>query len=319
MSPISRLHLLVRLVTFTFSLFVSVFVAGCGSNDDSSRAPIAAPPVQQPAPPENRQGELNCGEVPLPKRPLQYCYQDFSNQATRPSIDAPVIYYFHGLGGNVRDLFEGDARTTLQGLVQVFGSDVPILVSLSLGSSGVLADETRAVVNVGLPAIEAQMAGGKTIRRLVMGGSMGGWNALRLVGDAPGLFKSVAALCPALSPFNGYDEAAIAAYEARHVPYLDRDFLRQALASYRQEMPTPASWDENNPFTFLDRGAYDAIPVFLSVGRQDTVGFIEGVREFKRKADARPGTNVEAPEVNGPHCVFDVPAFLAFMRRNASP
>lgn len=294
---------------------VWITLAACsGSDNNNVAAPVPAPPpAPTPAPPARTQSGATCGEVPLPQRKLLYCFQDIAGQAARNNAQINVIYYFHGLGGNVNDLFGENGRLILDGLSRLFGANMPIVASLSVGSNGVLGPDTGDVVNSGLPVVEGFMAPGKTFRRIVLGGSMGGHNTLRLGAESPASFAALAALCPALATFNGHDQAEVDAYIQRHADVIDVEFFNRALAIYKEQLPTPEIWDANNPFTFLDQGRYDGIPIFLSVGIEDQLGFIEGSREFKRRSDLRPRMSVDYHEVHGQHCSFDVNALLRFM------
>ena len=304
-----------RRSVFAFVAMASL-VAGC-ARDSQPAAP--QPEAEAIAPSAPIGLNAACGQVDpdspeSSKRPLQYCYEDRVRQAVR-SATVPIFYFFHGLGGNVGDPFNGDARFILDAMVRVYGGDMPVVVSLSLGSDGILAADSEWVASEGLAQVEAIVARGKPARRVVMGGSMGGYNTLRLVAQAPRKFVAAAALCPALATFNGHRQAEVDAYMERHRAILDRDFFLRALESYKRQLSTEAVWEANSPFAFLASGAFDALPIFMSVGREDQLGFIEGAREFRSRAQAR-GVNLDYHEVSGPHCVFDLLRFLQFIRAN---
>lgn len=294
-------------IGFLVAGFVAL-IAAC-SSPSSGQASDTPPPSAR-----TRADGVVCGSVALAKRPLEYCYQDRSNQASKAVPN--VVYFFHGLGGSEEQIFDGTYSFILDAIADIFATDMPIVVGVSLGSTGVMGSEASDVVANGLARIEKNFASGKSVRRLVMGASMGGHNALRLAGQRASSFVGVAGLCPAMATFNGHDAAAVAAYKKRHATNLDLPFFNRALAIYKRELPTTKAWAENDPFGFLPRGAYDRLPVFLSVGTEDSLGFYEGVREFAARSAVRPAMSVEAPEVEGSHCSFDVDALLAFMVRS---
>lgn len=290
-----------------FVLFAVNLLLGCGS---SSAEKSSNPP---PEPPIVTQSGALCGEIRLSTRPLLYCYEDRVGHGQSSETVVPVIYYFHGLGGNVQDIFEGEAKTVLDALARVYGDRLPIIVSLSLGSDGVIGDDATEIVTAGLPAIDQFLASGKTFRRTLMGGSMGGHNSLRLT--AEGGFVSAAALCPAVATFNGHNRAEVDSYIARNEPLLDRDFFEQALASYQKQLTTAEIWARNNPLNLISEGVYSSIPIYLSTGIEDQLGFIEGARAFQTRAQQN-GVQLDYHEVHGPHCAFDLPALVRFLRNH---
>lgn len=257
--------------------------------------------------------DFTCDSVATASTPVAYCFADAANAGTSRAPQADVIYFFHGLGGSERDLFTDRGRQILDLIKLAYGTRVPIIASLSVGSEGVFASQTGDVLN-GLKAIEAKIAPGKQMRRVLLGGSMGGHNALRLAAESRQDFRATAALCAALGTFDGYKSEEVEAYIRRNrAYYFNEKFLREALVKYKKTIRTSEEWVANNPFTFLERGTYDGLPIFLSVGREDSLGFVEGSREFKARADRRPGMKVEYVEFRGPHCTFDPKALVQFL------
>lgn len=293
----------VRRLGILFSFLISIPGSGCAADSPASSAP---PPTA-----EEKSSRIVCGSVPLTKRPLDYCYQDRANQGSR--AEPKVIYYFHGLGGSENEIFESHLAFILDGLASQLGAEMPIIVGLSLGAGGVMGYEANDVALIGLAQIERRFAPGKSPRRFVMGASMGGHNSLRLASVGSSRFVGLAGLCPAMATFNAHDSTQVASYVARHRENLDIEFFNRALAVYKRELPTAEAWEDNNPFNSLPRGAFDGLPIFLSVGTEDTLGFYEGVREFDARGDLRPGMSVETREVPGGHCAFDVEGFFRFV------
>lgn len=285
-------------------LFAVNLLIGCGDSKAESSH------TQSPVVTES--GNL-CGQVALQKRPLLYCYEDRAGQISNSSREIPVIYYFHGLGGSVEDLFKN--RWLVDALEKAYGSQLPVIVSLSLGNEGVMGDEANEIASSGLSQIEKAIAPQRSFRRLLVGGSMGGHNVLRLGAAQPERLGAIAALCPAVASFNGHHRGEVDAYIARHEPLFDRDYFEKALAVYKRELPTAEIWDRNSPIKMLESGIYKNIPIFYSVGIEDQLGFIEGGREFRDRA-LQAGVNVDYHEVHGPHCSADIPALLRFLKVN---
>lgn len=299
-----------------FALLLSLnLLAGCGNETNDSANTDAQAEAATAQPPVVTQSGAKCGEVPLPRRPLRYCFEDRAGQAQSSSQEVPVIYYFHGLGGSVEDLFEGENQYLFEALKRAYGNQLPIIVSLSLGNEGVMGDEAAEIASAALAQVDRFIAPGKSLRRTLMGGSMGGHNVLRLGAESAGGFRAIAALCPAIGTFNGHDRAEVDAYIARHEPLLDRKFFEKALVSYKRELATKEIWDRNNPLNIIPSGVYLRTPIYISTGIQDQLGFIEGSREFTSRARAS-GVNVDYHEVTGPHCIFDLSSLLRFLRTN---
>ena len=258
--------------------------------------------------------DVTCDAVQTTHHRVGYCYSDAAGRARGADPQVDVIYYFHGLGGSEQDLFSDRGRQILDLLKLAYGKKVPLIASISIGSGGVFAGTTDEIRNEGLQAIETKIAPGKTLRRILVGGSMGGHNTLRLAASTPKDFAAVAALCPALGTFDGYNSDEVDAYIKRHKGiYFDEAFFRRAIDVYKKSIPNSAEWIANNPFSFINQGAYDGLPIFLSVGREDQLGFVEGSREFKARADARPAMKVTYVEFRGPHCAFDPVALVKFL------
>lgn len=300
--------MLLRLLT----VFIALTLTACASDsNDNAGTPGGNEGGSGTEAPRSR--EVQCGVIDLPEKDMRYCFQDLKGQVEKNTPEVNIVYFFHGLGGSEFELFGPNGKVILQGLAQTFGDELPVIVGLSMGSTGVLGDETDEVAQIGLPALEQLIASGRNFRRLLLGGSLGGHNTLKLAAEAPGRFAAAAAFCPALATFNGYDDSEIQSYKARHQAILDEDFLDRAIAAYRTELTSADEWDRANPFTLLPLGAYDNLPLFLSTGREDSLGFIEGSREFRDRALTRPLMRVDYHEVSGGHCAFDIPAFLRFV------
>jgi hypothetical protein len=295
----------------------ALLLSGCAGSVSHAAGPTTSLPFADQA----TQFVKTCATTPLARagETLQYCFTDPAGIGKGTDSSVTVLFYFHQLGGNPSDIFEGNDRPVLDAIYNALGAHAPIVASLSLGPTGVFGDDTGELLNSGLPAIEAAIAPGKTVRRILAGGSMGGYNVLRLAAaGGPAKFHAVAALCPAIATFNGYDDAAVAAYRARNAATLDNALFAEALTVFKQHLTSAADWDANNPFTFENNGAYDGLPIFMSVGTEDTLGFLEGSREFLRRAGGRPAMNVDYHEVGGPHCSFDGTSLLRFIVLHAA-
>lgn len=248
--------------------------------------------------------EPGCGEYRENGRVLAYCKADGS---------ATVIYYFHGLGGTP-SLQKEPIKTLIDGTRRVLGSKAPSVIAISIGKEGVMKTDNIGFVTDSAKKIEALLPMAPS-KRVLLGMSMGGHNALRVLMSDPPIYGATALLCPALMDIDLEDPQAKQDYIARHQAYLDRAFFDHAWALWQREFPTRVAWDENNPLTALRRGDFDREPIFLSTGRQDSLGFFEGATVFKTEAERRDVKLTWAP-VDGSHCAYDPVKLLTFIVSN---
>lgn len=251
-----------------------------------------------------RGAEPGCGEFRDDGgRTLSYCRADGS---------ATVLYYFHGLGGDA-SLQKEPVKSLIANARRLLGARAPSVISLSLGKEGVFKDDNVAFARESAAKIEALLKTPPT-KRVLVGLSMGGHNALRVLMEAPGEYAAASLLCPALLDIDGYDAAEKQAYIDRHRDHLDPRFFDRAWAIYSREFPTAARWRVNNPFVALRAGRLDGVPLFLSTGRNDSLGFFEGATSWVTAARERSDTVTWAP-VDGSHCTFDSFKLLDFLAR----
>lgn len=238
---------------------------------------------------------------------VSYCFwKDAKN--VDPS---QAFFFFHGLGGSYQ-LDHEPLKTIIDLAPQIWeDKPVPVLFSLSLGPEGIAKDLRATAIRNVMARLERDLTGAPTAHRHLVGVSMGGHNALRVLATEPSHFNSIALLCPAVLDIDGYNPAEKTAYLNRH-PEINRQFFDRAWSLYQKEFPTGAQWKANNPFEFLKNGAYDHTRFFISIGKQDSLGFLEGSTKLKDALEAR-GVKVDFATVNGPHCAFDKFALAGYL------
>jgi pimeloyl-ACP methyl ester carboxylesterase len=254
--------------------------------------------------------EANCKNLNLPATSLTTCVQSTQNKKVDP---ARIIYVFHGIFGNADFVNTRGVMVDLgESLRQQLGDKAPLIVGLSTGPQGIL--KTNALeVWTAILAFEQSTFGAPASARHLMGFSMGSHNSARLLAEVPGQFLSVSLLCPALMAIDPFDQAQVAADRARHRAYLNTSFFNVVIRVFEREFPTRAEWDANNPFQFLAQGRFDQNQFFVSTGRSDGLGFIEGATEFKTRSALRNIT-LQNQDVAGDHCRFDSKALFGFVK-----
>ena len=258
----------------------------------------------------------DCHKVVSPsQRTFEYCVRP----STNPNA-ANVIYYFHGLGGSANDVFETFGDQLYGGLLQVLGSArMPHLVGISYGwetafapaSFNDAAVPTQEIVDFTLPEIERGLKFPARPNRTALGLSLGGFNALGVVGERPADFTGMALLCPALLDLNPFDVGQVNDFMKRNSSILDPNAAGAAVAGLKTIFNNVSVWSVGEPFARVRQGRLSSMPIYVSIGTEDEYGFAEGAQSLVNVARAK-GATVEWVPVPGRHCQFDPRTLAAF-------
>lgn len=221
-----------------------------------------------------------------------------------------LVYFLHGAGGNENVWSQSPAYRRVTELWAKTGRPTPVVISVSFGPLWLLTDVVRgkaapmraAFTHEVLPAIEAKY-GLRNVKRLLIGESMGGFNASQLFAKNGEMFKKVALVCPALptiGPFSS--EAEVQAYIERHKPYIRGDWVRNILALTKGEFPTLQDWQAHDPFQIVNGLSSKSPSVFLSCTTTDEHGFFEGADLFAHQSQKRGVQTQWLPINGGGHC-----------------
>ncbi len=254
-----------------------------------------------------------CGEMLFEKRQVYYCIAR-TDRARNPDI----LFQFHGLLGSHFIWQNLSAFKKVRKNWQQMGFVPPTVVSLSMGPYWVLTDvQKRGALlslfhNQVLPFFESYVGGLSGGKRLLLGESMGGYNALQLYLKFPQDYKRVAVLCPAL-PTIPYEPSRheILAYAKRTGAGPIRAFFTAEMAHH--EFSTREEWDAHNPFQLVLKTDVTAPKLYISAADRDGYGFFEGESKFFELAKAS-GRAVEFVRIaNGRHCKMDPQSLSAFL------
>ena len=227
-----------------------------------------------------------------------------------------VLYYLHGLEGSDTEWSE---LPHYDDVYQSWGANAPTVVTISYGGIWLLAEKNGSgysglyenFLNTALPFIE-KTNNLTPSRRLLVGLSMGGFNAAQLYLKNPNLFARVALLCPAITTVGPYSsQTEINAYVARtHALWTN---VRNALEVSSTYFPNESAWENADPISLASKQGNSTFPpLFVSGGLQDQYGFFEGAAYFASEVVSQGAQAIWDP-VNGGHCSFDWQATANFI------
>lgn len=255
--------------------------------------------------------KVQCGQDEQAGHWWNYCEYQVPGSTSKD-----VLYYFHGIGGSE---YEWQNFPFYDKTYSLWGNSAPTVVTVSYGSAWLLAEQNSSgvsglyehFIHTALPYLETQLKLTPE-RRLLMGLSMGGFNASQLYLKNPELFNKVALACPALSTVSPYaSREEIAAYQQR-TGALDY-YIARALGLSATYFPDEASWQTAAPVQQAQQRTNPTYPpLFVSGGMQDQYGFQEGGKAFVDAAAANGATAKWTP-VQGPHCTFDIVGNALFL------
>jgi pimeloyl-ACP methyl ester carboxylesterase len=253
-----------------------------------------------------------CGTETIYGISFKYCMNHVDRQQTRD-----IVYFFHGLQGNAESWFTRTEGATVANYWSRNGYE-PTVVTVSFGGAWLLVNNDRFPLlpffkNQMMPFLEQQVGGLKDGRRLLIGASMGGFNASQASLQLPGDFKKVALLCPAITTIGPYSSPQeVAAYIKR--TGANPVYVRLTLGISKKIFEDEADWENHNPLNLLKRypATAEKPAFFVSVGMKDDFGFQEGSEAFAKEAQLNSYITQWVP-VAGGHCQFDVIATADFI------
>lgn len=266
---------------------------------------------------------LNCGTETSDGLTFRYCIEE-SDPAQNPDI----LYFMHPVGGSEQSWFTSTAREKLHEEWAKKNIRPPTIISISLGPSWLLTEQGQGnvkdvhalFVNVLMTKLESLLTTkqkARTGQRLLLGQSMGGFNAAMLLLKNGGLFTRVALICPALGTVNPHAPSEqVSSYVKR--TGAKESYVQQALQIGRREFATVQAWTDHDPLKLAQRRLNKASPkLYISIGTRDEYGFYEGTKRFAEIAQEK-GVKTEFHPMNEGHCALNPPSLADFLKPAAS-
>ncbi|MEE2742797.1 MAG: alpha/beta hydrolase-fold protein [Bdellovibrionota bacterium] len=231
---------------------------------------------------------------------------------TKDSKSKDVIYYFHGKDGDEKTWLENYSVTgMLRDYWQENNIDAPTVVTVSFGPIWLLVRNNgtatggllELVSGKILPELNSRFA--NEGKRILLGQSMGGFNAMQLYLEDSLRFDKAAFICPAigqLSPFASDEEVLDYIQRTKASPDKVSDLIRLS----KMFIPDLGFWKKTSPLILADKVlGEESSPIYLSASLEDDYGFYEGSLLFKNILKGK-GVEINWRPLSGKHCSHDV-------------
>lgn len=246
---------------------------------------------------------------------LRYCINRDAG-----GVNGDWLYHLHGRKLDETIWNDPSYMTAMiQGVWQQMGQRPPTVVTLSYGPVWLLTQKGKAEASGLLEQIHTDMAAiearhGRPARRLLLGESMGGLNALILGLSQPERYTKVAALCPGVyvdSPFAPLSQLMAALERTGADPKIGFGVFRLA----RQYVADDAEWQRVSPLALIEQDLPASISrpqLYVSNGLYDRYGNFEGSQRLMERARAL-GWQTEWHPIYGGHCASDIASLARFL------
>lgn len=231
------------------------------------------------------------------------------------STSHDVLYYFHGRNGaatwwNDETYYSGDVQRRWA----KDGVSPPTVIAVSFGSMWLMNDTTLLPIFLKdvMARAEAELPH-PVGRRMLVGESMGGVNALVVGLKTKGVFAKVAALCPPLPPLS---PSASVGEQWRYLRRSSTSVQRAGLMWWfsKRFYESESAWEANFPVPLSAQTDALTTSFYLSCGLKDEWGCQEGTTLVADRLKQR-GANVELHLLPGGHCAIDSESLAAFLGR----
>ncbi len=226
-----------------------------------------------------------CGKLVTSSGAVGFCI------STGTSRD--LLYVFHGATDAAVTAPETQHANGIEALNALWSQhrlSRPTTIAVSWGPIWILkGDKFASFKNEVIPTLEARYAA-PGARRLLLGGSMGGFNAYLAWVQAPHLFAKVAFVCPAFVPVSPF--ASRLTLRRRAGARLDT--VRAYSRVLRRYFAGAEEWEHYQPRAQLSRRTLP--PAYSVYNREDEFGFTGGLEM------ANFGQRITYEARNGGHC-----------------
>lgn len=254
-----------------------------------------------------------CGKAMAGQVSYNYCVFPSSDPNNKD-----LILHFHGLGGDARTWKTAANYELVRKHAINAGKVMPTVITISLGKLWLLTDVSikknrySSILSSALPYLERLAGYTGEGRRILIGESMGGFNALQMFLKNPNEFDKVAVICPAvadLSPWSTEDEIR---------DYIQRTGAQSIRVAFfmdvaANEFPTPEDWDTHNPLLLARNLTTSRSALYLSGDELDEYGFFEGAVKMHNILKSKISRYQWEPLYGAKHCAMNTKAIANFL------
>jgi len=220
------------------------------------------------------------------------------------STSQSVVYFFHGKDGDEKQWYED----FMQVIKNWDSKTAPTVISISFGKVWLLEDyKYNTLFNKAIPEIESKLSKPVT-KRMIMGVSMGGFNAASIITKNPKFFQKAMLNCPALVKFSPFNVLEIPLYILR--TKADYKKIIEIFSLVAITYSVLYKYEDYSPFKNLTS---EAPEMYVSCGDKDEYGFFEGAKAFVDLAKSK-GIKAEYEQLSGGHCVFNYKKIAEFLQ-----
>lgn len=198
-----------------------------------------------------------------------------------------VLYYFHGNAGSERSWGSADHNQLSQKWGT--GTDAPAaVITISFGSNWFLNDKLQKIVtDSAMPAAEAQL--NFSVRtRVLLGESMGGFNASVMAQQSRPVFDRIAIVCPAIYNINPYAHGSdVRAFINNQPEGINTSFIHKWLGKQRDYYSSGEEFNAIDPTQWTERISDRRFPLYLQANQNDPLGVHDGALLMAKAARAR--------------------------------
>lgn len=225
---------------------------------------------------------------------------------TKGSKNTDVVFHLHGVTGNQKHWVENFKE--VREIWRKNGMDAPAVATVNFGPTWFLAEKNSSpysglfnfYINDIMPWIENRL-GYKPGRKLLLGESMGGFNAAQLYFKRPDIWDKVAIICPAFTmwgPQSSKEE--VEDYVKRN--NANKGYINWLRAGWKAFFPKASDWSNADVFQLVNEQKEKYPPLFLSVGTEDDFGFYEGTSKMAEILSSRGDRQLTWYPLAGKHC-----------------
>jgi Putative esterase len=254
-----------------------------------------------------------------PARPQQFTSGNLKYTVYRAEngVSDDVVYHLHGRNLDT-SIWNDETYFTsqIQAYWQKTSIKPPTVVVVSYGpvwlltpknstpDSGLLEDFIAR-----LPEIESNV--GKPKRRILLGESMGGLNALIAGLSRPEMFSKVASLCPGVYRDSPFSDLSVMREMVKRTG-ADPKIIFGVTQLAKKYVSNDEEWNSISPISLIERADERYPELYLSCGLYDNYGNFEGT-EILANAALEKGVKTIWHPLYGGHCAIDIASLADFL------